>query len=300
MISDENRLRVAVQKSGRLADPSIDLLKNCGLRFAKSRDRLFCHAENYPLDLLLLRDDDIPEIVNEGACDLGIVGTNVYTEHIYDLKARKHTICCEKLLDLGFGPCRLSLAAPKESSIKSPADLKNKRIATSYPRTLAAFLKKSGIKSTIVTMSGALEVAPRLKIADAIFDLVATGDTLAANGLLETEIIAQSQAILIRSAANLGKAKEELIRRLISRIKGVQRADESKYIMLHCPIEAVERVKKAIPGAESPTILPLQGTKDKVAMHAVCNENVFWETIEQLKAIGASAILVMPIEKMME
>ncbi len=294
---EQARLRIAIQKSGRLAEPSLDLLKRCGIRFNRSKDQLFCQSTNFPADLLMLRDDDIPELVNEGACDLGVVGLNVFQEKGLEHKARHRPYDLERLVDLGFGTCRLSLAVPKGAS---DVVLQGKKIATSYPETLQDWLNQRGIDATVVIMSGAIEIAPRLQIADVICDLVSTGETLAANGLRELETIFTSQSILIRRTRDVPPEKEELIDRLLRRINGVQKADESKYIMLHSPIEALEKVKAAIPGAESPTIVPLQGVSDKVAVHAVCNETVFWETMENLKAAGASAILVLPIEKMLD
>jgi ATP phosphoribosyltransferase len=299
-MTDPARLRIAIQKSGRLADPSLDLLRRCGIRFTRSKDQLFCQAKNFAVDLLMLRDDDIPELVNEGACDLGIVGLNVFTEKKLEHAARKRDWQLERIADLGFGACRLSLAAPRESKFRSVKDLKGRKIATSYPETVEKWLKDKKVSATVVTMSGAIEIAPRLAIADVICDLVSTGETLAANGLRELESVVQSQSILIRRVNHMPKDKEKLIELLLRRINGVLRADESKYIMMHAPVAALDKVKAAIPGAKSPTIVPLQGVTDYVAVHAVCNENVFWETMEQLKKAGASAILVLPIEKILD
>jgi ATP phosphoribosyltransferase len=261
---------------------------------------LFCQAKNFPADLLMLRDDDIPELVNEGSCDLGIVGLNVLTEKELEHKARGRDWEIEQVAALGFGTCRLALAAPKESGLKSIGGMKGRKIATSYPETVEAWLKRKKVKADVVTMSGAIEIAPRLQIADAICDLVSTGETLAANGLRELETVLESQSVLVRRTNHMPKSKEKMIDLLLRRINGVLRAEESKYIMLHAPVKRLEQVKAAIPGAKSPTIVPLQGVKDVVAVHAVCNENVFWETMEQLKKAGASAILVLPIEKMLE
>ena len=294
------RLRIAIQKSGRLAEPSLDLLDKCGIKFTKSKDQLFCSSKNFSADLLMLRDDDIPELVQEGACDLGIVGLNVLEEQEYAFAARGRPLKLKKLSDLGFGFCRLSLAAPRDSGITDPKQLDGKKIATSYPGITENWLKSQDINATTVILSGAIEVAPRLAIADAICDLVSTGGTLAANGLKELAPVFESQSVLIRRNEKLDPQKEMLITRLMNRIAGVQKADDSKYIMLHSPIDALERVKAAIPGVESPTIVPLQGITDKVAVHAVCRESVFWETMEDLKAAGASAILVMPIEKILD
>jgi len=299
-MADPNRLRIAVQKSGRLADPSLAMLEKCGIRFEKSKSQLFCQSKNFAMDLLMLRDDDIPELVNDGACELGIVGLNVFEEKMLEQQARGKPFKLEKIVDLGFGFCRLSLAVPKGGTISAIKDLQGKKIATSYPETLQAWLDKNGIKATVVTLNGAIEIAPRLEIADAICDLVSTGETLSANGLQELEVIAKSQSILIRKSGSATDVKEALIKRLLSRVNGVLKATDSKYIMLHCSVDVLEKVKKALPGVEAPTVLPLQGIKDKVAVHAVCQEGFFWETMEDLKAAGASSVLVLPIEKMLD
>jgi ATP phosphoribosyltransferase len=299
-MTDPSRLRIAVQKSGRLAEPSLLLLEKCGIRFEKSKNQLFCSSKNYATDLLMLRDDDIPELVNESACDLGIVGSNVFEEKRLEHVSRKRPFDLEKIVDLGFGFCRLSIAAPRGGAITAIKDLNGRKIATSYPETLQKWLDENKIKATVVSLSGAIEIAPRLEIADAICDLVSSGETLSANGLQELEVISRSQSILVRKRSKLSTAKEALIERLLRRMNGVLKADDSKYIMLHCSIDVLERVKKAMPGVESPTVLPLQGMPDKVAVHAVCQETFFWETMEDLKAAGASAILVMPIEKMLD
>ena len=294
------RLRIAVQKSGRLAGPSLDLLERCGIRFNKSKDQLFCQSKNFAADLLMLRDDDIPELVHEGACDLGIVGSNVFNERVYAHRRRGRPFAIERVADLGFGACRLSLATQRGEGVEKTADLTGRKIATSYPETLQNWLDANAIEATVVEMSGAIEIAPRLQIADVIFDLVQTGETLAANGLREMHAIAESQSILIRRVHDMPPEKEILIERLLNRISGVMKAEGSKYIMLHCPVDSIDRVKAAMPGVETPTILPLQGVTDKVAIHAVCGESVFWATMEDLKAAGASAILVLPIEKILD
>ena len=299
-MTDPTRLRIAVQKSGRLADPSLLLLEKCGIRFEKSKSQLFCSSKNYPTDLLMLRDDDIPELVNESACDLGIVGSNVFEEKRLDHETHGRPFDLEKIVDLGFGFCRLSLAVPKGGVISTIKDLQGRKIATSYSETLQAWLNKNKISATVVSLSGAIEIAPRLEIADAICDLVSTGETLSANGLQELEVIGKSQSILVRKRGKSSPTKEALIQRLLRRMQGVLKAEDSKYIMLHCAIDVLEKVKKALPGVESPTVLPLQDMPGKVAVHAVCQETFFWETMEDLKAAGASAILVLPIEKMLD
>ena len=258
-MNDAARLRIAVQKSGRLASPSLELLERAGIRFTKSKDQLFCQSKNFAADLLMLRDDDIPELVNEGACDLGLVGLNVFQEKVYEYDRRGRPLAIERIADLGFGTCRLSLAVPKGGQLAGRADLDGRKIATSYPETVQHWLDNHAIKATVVEMSGAIEIAPRLQIADAICDLVSTGGTLAANGLQEVETISESQSILIRRTGDMPPAKEALIERLMRRIAGVQKAGESKYIMLHAPVAALDKIRAALPGVESPTILPLQG-----------------------------------------
>jgi ATP phosphoribosyltransferase len=224
---------------------------------------------------------------------------NIFEEKRLEHKVRGRPFVLEKIADLGFGFCRLAIAVPKGGTITKVADLEGRKIATSYPETLQAWLTARKINAAIVSMSGAIEIAPRLDIADAICDLVSTGETLAANGLQELEVIMKSQSILVRRSGKEEASKEELIGRIVSRVTGVLQAEDSKYIMLHCPVSALETVKAALPGVESPTILPLQGVTDKVVLHAVCQETFFWETMEDLKAAGATAVLVLPIEKML-
>ena len=295
----EQRLRVAVQKSGRLTDPSLELMTRCGLKYSRGKDQLLCYGENMPLDVLLLRDDDIPDLVREDVCDLGIVGGNVAHEKRLGFLARGVTPLFEVLQPLDFGRCRLSIAVPEPFSYLGPSSLEGRRIATTYPYTLAHWLDGEGVHAEIVTLSGAVEIAPRLGRADAICDLVSTGSTLQANHLREVQVVLQSQAMLIRTPVPLPAGKEDWLRRILLRIDGVQQVKESKYIMLHAPRSALAEIRRLLPGSESPTIIPLEGTTDKVAIHAVCRENVFWETLESLKAAGASALLVLPVEKML-
>jgi ATP phosphoribosyltransferase len=290
------RIRIALQKSGRMADDSLELLKNCGLHIARSRDQLFCRIKELPIDVLLVRDDDIPNFVNSGICDLGIVGKNVFAEE----KCKTENFAATILERLGFSGCRLAIAVPESSPIKEVADLAGTTIATSYPHLLQDFLRKEKVGAKTLIMTGSVEVAPRLKIADAICDIISSGATIAANNLREIKVILNSQALLIGSAQPPSGEKEEIVRRLRVRMQGVLQAEDSKYIMLHADKSRLPEIVKLLPGAESPTILPLQGSQDKLAVHAVCRETVFWETMEKLKATGASAILVMPIEKMME
>ena len=298
-MTKETRLRLAVQKSGRLTDPSLDLLIRCGLKLSRGKDQLFGFGENMPLDVLFVRDDDIPDLVQEDVCDLGLVGMNVLEEKRLELAANDGTAHFQALRTLDFGRCRLSLAIPAEESYDGLQSLQGKRIATTYPYLLADFLLRHDILAEIVTLSGAVEIAPRLGRADLICDLVSTGSTLQANHLREVETILHSHAVLIRTPLALPPIKNEWVERLLLRIEGVEQVKESKYIMLHAPRSALAAIRKLLPGSESPTIIPLEGSPDRVAVHAVCRENVFWETLESLKKAGASALLVLPVEKML-
>jgi ATP phosphoribosyltransferase len=295
----DTRLKLAVQKSGRLTEHSLDLLTRCGLKLSRGKDQLMGFGENLPLDVLFVRDDDIPDLVQEDVCDLGFVGLNVLEERRLEMRARGATARFEILRPLDFGRCRLSLAVPEGMAYAGLADLAGKRIATTYPALLADFLARNGLSAEIVTLSGAVEIAPRLGRADLICDLVSSGSTLQANHLREVHEVLRSQVVLIRTPVKLSQLKEDWIARLLLRIDGVEQVKESKYIMLHAPRSALPRIRELLPGSESPTIIPLEGSIDKVAVHAVCRENVFWETLESLKAAGASALLVLPVEKML-
>jgi len=299
MDSSEQRIKIAMQKTGRLTEHSQDLLERCGLKLTKSKDRLFCHGENMPIDLLLVRDDDIPGLVSEGICDMGIVGLNVVEEKRLELEADGRKALFMQVAELDFGHCRLSLAAPDGASYLGIESLENKRIATSYVRLLNNFLRKHSIQADTVYFSGAVEIAPRLGIADFVCDLVSTGSTLEANGLREVEVLLDSEAIVIQTRAAVSNEKQEWISRLLQRLDGVLQVRESKYIMLHAPRAALDEIRSLLPGSESPTVIPLEGSPDKVAIHAVCRETVFWETLENLKAAGASSLLVLPVEKML-
>lgn len=289
------RVRIALQKSGRMADDSLNLLRNCGLHVARSREQLLCRIKELPIDVLLVRDDDIPHFVSSGICDLGIVGENVFAEE----KNGAPDFGAAILERLGFSVCRLVIAVPEKDAVQSLADLAGATIATSYPHLLQAFLGDRGLTAKALEMTGSVEVAPRLKIADAICDIVASGATLAANNLRELTTVLFSEALLIRSSRKISDDKEAVIHRLRARMRGTLQAGDSKYIMLHADNDRLENIIELLPGAESPTVMPLQGFKNKVAVHAVCRESVFWETMEQLQDAGASSILVLPIEKMM-
>jgi ATP phosphoribosyltransferase len=295
----EARIKLAVQKSGRLTDPSVDLLTRCGLKLSRGKDQLMGYGENMPLDVLFVRDDDIPDLVQEDVCDLGLVGLNVLEEKRLELAARGAPARFDALRTLDFGRCRLSLAVPLEFPYDGAQSLQGKRIATTYPYLLGVFLQRRAIDAQIVILSGAVEIAPRLGRADAICDLVSTGSTLQANHLREVETVLESHAVLIRTPVPLPTEKNEWVERLLLRVEGVQQVKESKYIMLHAPRSALPAIRRLLPGSESPTIIPLDGSPDRVAVHAVCRENVFWETLEGLKQAGASALLVLPVEKML-
>jgi len=296
---DELRLKLAVQKSGRLTDPSLDILTRCGLKLSRGKDQLMGFGENMPLDVLFVRDDDIPDLVQEDVCDLGLVGLNVLEEKRLELRERGHAARFQMVRTLDFGRCRLSLAVPEGFTYEGANSIRGKRIATTYPYLLQKYLRERDIAADIVTLSGAVEIAPRLGRADLICDLVSTGSTLQANHLREVETVMESHAVIIRTPLTLPPEKDEWVERLMMRIDGVQQVKESKYIMLHAPRSALPEIRKLLPGSESPTIIPLDGSDDKVAIHAVCRENVFWETLESLKKAGASSLLVLPVEKML-
>lgn len=293
MSTVQGRLRIAVQKSGRLADRSLDLVRDAGLRVIKGNNDLLYRVENYPIDLLRVRDDDIPTFVADGVCDLGIVGENVLEE------GKNGGANAEVVMPLGFGRCTLKLAVPPTLDYAGPRSLDGRRIATSYPKILGRYLAVQGVKADIVVMRGAVEVAPRLKLASAICDLVSTGATLEANGLNAKDTVFESQAVLIRSPVAPEPQLAELLDSIIERMSGVVSSQGAKYVMLNAPRAALDQITAILPGAGSPTVMPLSGRDDAVAVHAVCQEAVFWETLEKLKAAGASAILVLPIEKMM-
>ena len=293
------RIKIAVQKSGRLTDHSIDLLERCGLKVTKSKDQLFCFGENMPIDLLLVRDDDIPGLVSDDVCDLGIVGLNVVEEKRFAREANGDPVRFKQVFELDFGHCRLSIAGPEDASYDDLQSLNNSRIATSYVGILNDFLKNNRIQAEAVYFSGAVEIAPRLGRADFICDLVSTGSTLKANGLRELDVLLESEAVIIQTEKPLGADKQALVDKILQRLDGVLQVRESKDIMLHAPKSALAEIHKLLPGSEAPTVLRLDGSDDKVAVHAVCRENVFWETLENLKAAGASSLLVLPVEKML-
>ncbi|OEF89351.1 ATP phosphoribosyltransferase [Vibrio anguillarum] len=294
------RLRIAIQKKGRLSSECQDLLKKCGVKFNIMGERLVVHSLNMPIDLLLVRDDDIPGLVMDGVVDLGFIGENELEEVRLERLSQNKKSEFVSLRRLDFGGCRLSIAINKDQQYNGPQDLAGKRIATTYPQLLKAYMDEKGIDFSTCVLTGSVEVAPRAGLADAIADLVSTGATLEANGLKEAEVIFQSKATLIQRQGEFSEDKQALIARLLTRMQGVIQAKESKYIMLHAPVDQLEAIKDLLPGAEDPTVLPLSAEKNRVAVHVVSTENLFWETMESLKALGASSILVLPIDKMME
>jgi ATP phosphoribosyltransferase len=295
MLIDQSRLHIAIQKSGRLSEDSRGLLREAGLRIQSGRNELTARIENFPADLMFVRDDDIPTFVADGVCELGIVGANVLEEFALGEPDKG----LEVIARLGFGRCSLRIAAPETVEYRGAESLAGARIATSYPRLLRQFLDRNGISAEIVVMNGAVELAPRLGVASFICDLVSTGSTLEANRLRAVETVLDSEALLVRTGRPLPETKAHLVAPLTGRIEGVLATRDSKYIMLNATGESLRQITAILPGAEAPTIVPLHGRPGHFAVHAVCQESVFWETLQKLKEAGASAILVVPIEKMM-
>lgn len=298
-MNTSNRLTIAVQKSGRLSKESINLLAACGVKFNMHEARLMVHSTSHPIDLLRVRDDDIPGLVMDGVVDLGLVGENVLEEESLEREMKKQASQYRSLRRLDFGHCRLSIALPTEQTFNTVKDLDGLKIATTYPRLLERYLAEQGVKAKSVMLTGSVEVAPRAGLANAVCDLVSTGATLEANGLREQQVIFRSQVQLIQRCEDLSDNKQQMIDKLLARIDGVQLAKESKYIMLHAPKNKLKEVEDILPGAERPTVLPLSHTDEIVAVHVVSTETLFWETMEKLKGLGCSSILVLPIEKMM-
>jgi ATP phosphoribosyltransferase len=292
------KLTIAIQKSGRLNEDSLGLLLRCGLRIKPSKNELFYKGENLAIDLILMRDDDIPILVSDKVCDVGIVGKNVLLEAEYQMKAINNAKPFTILKSLGFGGCHLSLAAPPSFSFNQLIDLEGLKIATSYPYTLKRFLNDNHIRAEIINLAGSVEIAPRLKVADIICDLVATGETLRANNLNEIVTIVDSEAVMFRSE-QLPPVKQSMLDMLLQRINAVLEVKESKYIMFHLPKSKLNLLKHILPNVATPSIMALSNEQEKVAIHVVSQEEIFWETLERLKEIGASSILVLPIEKML-
>jgi ATP phosphoribosyltransferase len=283
----KTKLKIAIQKSGRLSESSLKLLKECGIEFDNGLNKLKAEAFNFPLEVFFLRDDDIPQYVEDGVADIGMVGENVMLE-----KGRELAIVDK----LGFGKCRLSLAIPKDQKYKSIQNLNGKRIATSYANILSKYLKKNKITAEIHEISGSVEIAPGIGLADAICDLVSSGSTLFTNGLKEVEVILKSEAVLVANKT-LNKEKQAILDKLLFRIQSVRKAKNNKYILLNAPNNKLDAICKVLPGMKSPTILPLV-EEGWSSVHSVVEEDKFWEIIEKLKQNGAQGILVVPIEKM--
>ena len=293
------RIKIAIQKSGRLTEQSLELLQRCGLKYTRGPDQLIAFGENMPVDVLLVRDDDIPGLVRDDVCDLGIAGMNIIEERRLHFLEDDPAEPFRLVRQLDFGQCRLAFAYPEGSTCRNIGDLQGRKVATSYPAIVRDFLRRNGIDATVVEFSGAVEIAPSLGRADVICDLVSTGATLAANKLREGETVLESRAALLQTPVSVPPEKAEWITRLLQRVEGVMQVRESKSIMMHAPKSALAQIAALLPGSEAPTVLPLEGRPDRVAVHVVCRENVFWETLESLKSAGASSVLVVPVEKML-
>jgi ATP phosphoribosyltransferase len=280
-------LRIAIQKSGRLEEGSVKLLKECGLSFSNGRGQLKTSVTNFPAEILFLRDDDIPQYIEDQVADIGIIGENIVLE-----KNKRNEIIAR----LDFAKCKLSIAIPKADKYKNISTLEGKNIATSYPNIVKKWLKKNKISAGIHEISGSVEIAPGIGLADAICDIVSTGSTLLSNGLKEVETVLFSEAVLVANP-DLSQKKKAWVDQLIFRINAVRQAKNNKYILLNAPDSAIPAITSIIPGMKSPTIMPL-GRAGWSSLHSVVDENDFWERIDKLKALGAEGILVIPIEKM--
>ena len=287
MSDPATRLRIAVQKSGRLSESSLTLLKDCGIRVQRGRNSLIAPASNFALDVLYLRDDDIPQYVADGTADCGILGENVVLESGAKVSTERQ---------LGFGSCRLSLAVPKSVQYEGVSYFQHRKIATSYPVILEGFLQRHGVEADIHEISGSVEIAPNIGLADGICDIVSTGSTLFSNGLKEVEHVLKSQAVLV-ARPDLDAERRAVLEALLFRMAAVQRAADSKYIVMNVPRERVEAVERILPGIKSPTIVPLM-REGWVAVHSVVDEATFWEVIDELRGAGAEGIVVVPIQKM--
>ncbi len=285
----ETKLKIAVQKSGRLSEDSTNLLKRCGIKFNNGLGKLKSEAENFPVEIYFLRDDDIPEYVADGVADVGIVGENVLAE------TEKKVDSIEKL---GYGKCRLALAVPKDFAYQSVKDFDGKRVATTYPQILSEFFSVNKVNADIHTISGSVEIAPSIGLADAVCDLVSSGSTLFTNGLREVETVMESEAVLI-ARKNLPAGLQTILEKLLFRIKSVKAAKQNKYILLNAPDEKITEILRLLPGIKSPTVMPL-ATRGWSSVHSVINENDFWEIVEQLKIAGAEGVLVLSIDQMIQ
>lgn len=280
-------LKIAIQKSGRLYDDSVKLLNECGIELRNVKDRLRTESDTFPMEVFFLRDDDIPQYVEDGVADIGIVGQNVLFEKNKQV---------DVVQELGFGKCRLAIAIPRSERYEGVQSLQGKRIATSYPYLVQQFLQKKGVSAEIHEISGSVEIAPGIGLADVVADLVSSGSTLFMNGLKEVETILQSQTVLIRNQSCNGE-KIQLLEKLLFRIRAVRKSKRNKYVLLNAPNENLQQIIALLPGMKSPTVLPLAETGWS-SVHSVLHEDEFWDKIEALKAAGAQGILVIPIEKM--
>lgn len=294
---ERERLRIAVQKSGRLGDPSRELLARCGLRFRESRDKLFCYGESMPIDLLLVRDDDIPGLIADGVCDLGFVGRNVLGE--YMLGSGSENAGLREVQALGFGACRLSIAIPEDNAWDGPGQLVGKRIATTYPNLLRDWLARNQVEATAVALSGSVEIAPRLGTADLICDLVSSGATLQANQLKEVVVILQSEAVLVGAMAVPEGERGELLEQLLRRLASVHNVRSSRLVLLQAPRDSALLIADLLPGRPQPTVTTIEGMPDQISMQAVCRGDVSWQHLEAMKRAGARSLLVLPVEMML-
>jgi len=292
-----DRLRIAMQKSGRLTEPALDLLKRCGLTFRQSRDKLFCFGEGEPVDLLLVRDDDIPGLIEQGVCDLGIVGRNVLDE--FSLTTGADGAPLKEWRPLGFGRCRLSVAVPQEMAYEGATSLAGQRIATSYPGLLGKWLRDAGVQAQVVTLAGSVEIAPKLGTADAICDLVQSGGTLVANQLREVDVLLESEAVLAGPEALPTDERGDMLELLLKRLDGVIQVSESRLLLLQTSRSALEAVTRLLPGGPQPTLLPVAGQPDQLMLQALCAGEVSWRQLEEIKKAGAREMFVLPVEKML-
>jgi ATP phosphoribosyltransferase len=292
-----DRLRIAMQKSGRLTEPAQELLARCGLKFRQSRDKLFCFGEGEPVDLLLVRDDDIPGLIAEGVCDLGIVGRNVLRE--FQLSNADHGPRLDEMRSLGFGQCRLSIALPQEDNYDAPGQLEGKRIATSYPGLLGEWLRTHAVDARVVMLAGSVEIAPRLGTADAICDLVSSGATLIANQLREAVVVMESEAVLAGPVELPADERGDIAELLLRRLDGVIQVRDSRLLLMQAPRAALEAITRLLPGAPTPTLTQIDGSPDQVVLQALCAGAVSWRQLEDMKRAGARDMLVLPVEKML-
>ncbi len=294
-----DRLRIAIQKSGRLSDPARDLLARAGLSFRESRDRLFCYGEALPIDLLLVRDDDIPGLIAEGVCDLGIVGLNVLAEQGFDREAKGDGEVFSIVRRLGFGRCRLSVAVPQDWEWPGPQRLAGLRCATSYPALLARWLKDNGVAAEPVLLSGSVEIAPRLGKAETICDLVSTGGTLVANQLKEVAVILESEAVIAGPAKPFNDERQVLADLLLRRLDGVLSVKAAKLLLLQAERAALGDLLKLLPDADAPLVTTIDGQDSRVAVQALCRTTLTWQRLEDIKKAGASGLMVLPVEQML-